>query len=43
MTPQEALQLLDNLCKQIQLTYDQHQQVREAVRILTAAIVPGEP
>lgn len=38
MTPAEALQLLDNLASQINLTREQHQKVAEAVAVLNAAL-----
>lgn len=38
MTPTEALALLDNLCSQISLTRQQHEQVAQAIAVLTAAI-----
>jgi len=40
MTPQEALQFLDNVLQQMSLNRAQHQQVLEAERIIEAAIGP---
>jgi hypothetical protein len=38
MTPQQALQLLDNVTSQINLPRVQHAQIVEALNVLTAAI-----
>lgn len=43
MTPQEALQLLDNLCSQVSLSRQQHAQVAEAVSVLARTIPPEAP
>lgn len=40
MTPQEALALLDNLCSQVSLTRQQHEQVAEAVATLSPLVNP---
>ena len=34
MTPEQAYQIISQLCKQIKLTLDEHQQVQQALALL---------
>lgn len=42
MTPLEALQLLDNVCSQVNLTRQQHQQIAEASRVIESALAAAQ-
>lgn len=43
MTPQEAIQFLDNLCSQMSLSRQGHTQVAQAIQVLSAAIGSEPP
>lgn len=42
MTPEEALQMIDNVLAQVSLNRPQHEQLMQAVEIVRAAITPPQ-
>ena len=42
MTPQQALQVVETISKQVPLLFDDNEKLREALEVLTAAIQPSD-
>jgi hypothetical protein len=41
MTPQEAIQIIDNVCSQVSLNRESHVKVQEAIKVLNN-LIPKE-